>query len=304
MIRELLAQPVGLLVQGITGRQGRLETRWMIDSGVRISAGVTPGRGGTEVLGLPVYDTVAEAVRNHGNAVSMIYAPPAMAADAAMEAVLAGLRLVVISAERVPVHRMVRAIEVAKSRGACLIGPNSQGLVVPGVSRVGCPGGMDPDARFKPGDVAVVSRSGGMTTELAALVRAWGWGTSVQVHIGGAPLTGTTLAEAVQLAQQDPATKRTLLFGEPSGFQEEDLATAIESGALRLPVIVLLSGRFADSLPSALPFGHAPRAGTSRVSSVAEKVAKLSAAGALVAYNLRQVRELLAASVDGRNVTV
>lgn len=290
MIRELLANEHGLLVQGITGRQGQIETRWMLESGVQVTAGVTPGRSGESVHGVPVYPTVEAAVSNHGNLVSMIYAPPAAAAEAAMEAVAAGVRLVVISAERVPIHGLVRAIALAKHRGARIVGPNSQGIVVPGVSRVGCPGGKDPDSRFRPGPVAVVSRSGGMASEISMLLRQWGLGTSVQLHIGGAPLVGTTLVEAVQMAQADPKTELTVVFGEPSSQLEVHLAEEIDRGRIKLPVIALIAGRFADLLPASLPFGHAPRAGVGHAMTVAEKVRKLEAAGVETVESLAELR--------------
>lgn len=293
MIRELLSDAGGLLVQGITGRQGQIETMWMLESGVRVTAGVTPGRSGGSVHGVPVYPSVEAAVAEHHNLVSMVYAPPAAAADAALEAVLAGIQLVVMSAERVPVHGLVRAIEAAQRHGARIVGPNSQGLVVPGVSRVGCPGGIDPDRRFRPGPVGIVSRSGGMASELSMLVREWGLGTSVQLHIGGAPVVGTTLVEAVGLVQADPLTKVTVVFGEPSGRLELDLASELEMGRLKLPIVALIPGRFADRLPASLPFGHAPRAGVGGAASVEEKMARLEAAGAFVVASLDELRSCL-----------
>lgn len=281
------------MVQGITGRQGQIETRWMLESGVHVSAGVTPGRAGAQVHGVPVYDSVAEARSCHGNRVSMIYAPPPAAAQAALEAVEAGVELVVMSAERVPVHGLVRVIAAAQSRGTRVVGPNSQGIVVPGVSRVGCPGGTDPDRRFRPGSVAVVSRSGGMASEISMLLRSWHLGTSVQLHIGGAPLVGTTLTEASEIVQADEATDVIVVFGEPSGEQELDLARAIEDGRVRVPVVALVAGRFADTMPSSLPFGHAPRAGVGGNASVVDKIRALEDAGAAVVSSLAELRTAL-----------
>lgn len=294
-LRSLLASPAGLLVQGITGRQGRMEARWMLDSGTSISAGVTPGRGGTVVHGIPVYDAVAAAVAAHGNVASMVYAPPDAAADAAIEAIEAGVDLVVMSAEHVPVHRMARAIAAAAVHGSVLVGPNSQGVVVPGVGRIGCPGGTDPHERFAPGDVGVVSRSGGIASELSGMLRSWGLGTSIQIHIGGAPMAGLRLVEAVRLVQDDPATTRIVVFGEPSGTQEHELADAVAQGRIEVPVVAMIAGRFADDLPAALPFGHAPRAGTSGVATVAAKIDRLRRAGATVVSEFEEIRRALVA---------
>jgi len=292
-IRNLLGDKAGILVQGITGRQGRLETAWMLESGVHIAAGVTPGKGGQSVEGVPVYDTVLEARRDFPALVAMNYAPRRSAPDAAMEAFAAGISLVVMSAENVPLHRLVLAIELARSRGARLIGPNSQGIVVPGVGRVGCPGGRDPGSRFAAGGVAVVSRSGGMTSELAMLVRQWGYGTSVQMALGGAPIVGTSLTEGISLCQRDPETRLVVAFGEPSGAQESDLAAAITKGEVHLPVVALIGGAAADQLPADVPFGHAPRAGFGLERSVSGKVEALRAAGADVVSDTRGVRNAL-----------
>ncbi|MEY9848628.1 hypothetical protein [Streptacidiphilus sp. MAP5-3] len=291
MIRGLLESGPGLLVQGITGMQGRLETRWMLDSGVRVAAGVTPGRGGSEVHGVPVFDTVAQAVAATGARVAMSYAPPQTAADEVVEAAQAGLELVVVASEKIPQHHWLRVLEVAR-RGNCrVIGPNSQGIVVPGVGRIGCPGGDEPWERFAPGPVGIVSRSGGMASELGMFVRTWGWGTSVQVSIGGVPMVGTPLTEGVELVAQDPLTRAVLVFGEPASRQELDLAAAVADGRIDVPVVAMVAGRAGDSLPDALPFGHAPRyAGGA---TVQEKIAALRDAGVRVARSTHEVRAYL-----------
>lgn len=300
MIRELLEGPEGILVQGVTGRQARLEVGWMLASGGRVAAGVSPGRRGEFVASVPVYGTVKEALREHRCAVSMNYAPPSAACDAAIEAFEAGVRLVVMSAEHVPVHRLAMALRAAADSGGMLVGPNSQGLVVPGVARVGCPGGMDPWDRFAPGPVAVVSRSGGMTSEISMLVRSWGWGTSLQLALGGGPMVGTRLAEGVTMAERDPATRVSVIFGEPSGLQELELAEAIAANEIQRPVVALVAGRSGDSLPADVPFGHAPRAGSAgTVAVVREKVEALARAGASVVGDTRELRSELTRLLDG-----
>jgi len=303
-LRDLLAAEEGLLILGATGRQARLEIGWLLKSGDRVAAGVTPGRGGQSVEGVPVYDSVIDALRRHRCSIAMNYAPAVAAADAAVEAFEAGVKVVVMSAEGVPLHRLALAMAAARRNHALLIGPNSQGLVVPGVGRVGCPGGSDPESRFRAGEVAVVSRSGGMTSELSMLIRSWGWGTSVQLALGGSPIVGTTLSEGVVLAQRDPSTRVAVVFGEPSGRQEHDLAEAVESGRVTVPVVAMIAGRAVDALPATLTFGHAPRAGSAGEQSVAGKLTALLAAGVKVATSLDGIRtalgELLAQPGDSR----
>lgn len=292
-LRELLSAQEGLLILGATGRQARLEIGWLQKSGDRVAAGVTPGRGGHSVEGVPVYDSVEEALRHHRCSIAMDYAPAVAASDAAIEAFEAGIEIVVMSAEGVPLHRLALAIAAARRNRALLIGPNSQGLVIPGVGRVGCPGGSDPESRFGAGQVAVVSRSGGMTSELSMHIKSWGWGTSMQLALGGSPIVGTTLREGVMLAQRDPSTRVAVVFGEPSSRQEYALAEAVESGRVRIPVIAMIAGRAADTLPATLTFGHAPRAGSAGEQSVAGKLAALRAVGVTVATNLEGIRAAL-----------
>lgn len=297
-ISELLSG--GVVIQGITGKQGRLETEWMLDSGTQIVAGVTPGKGGTAVCGIPVYNTVREAASHHQLTASMVYAPPQAVGDAADSALEAGVKLVCISAEGVPLHATMRLRETAAQRGSIVIGPNSQGLVLPGITRLGCPGGADPWDRFAPGPVAVVSRSGGLGSDLAYAIRTWGWGTSVQLHIGGSPTPATNLREAVLLAQAEPGTRVVVVLGEPTSGQELELAEAVASGDISVPVVVQIPGRFVDRLPAELPFGHAPRAGLGQAVSVVDKHAALEAGGARVARSFSDIHRLLTRSLEDR----
>ena len=293
-IRKMMMDPAGLLVQGITGRQGRMEVEWMLNSGTKITAGVTPGRGGESVHGVPVYNSVSEAVRTHRNVVSMSYVPRGAASDAAIEAVEAGIRLNVMSAENVPLHRLVAAIAAAERARAILVGPNSQGIMIPDVGRIGCPGGVDPERRFSAGPVGVVSRSGGMASEISLLLRQWGWGTSVQLSLGGSPLTGLRLDEAAQLVQADKRTRVLVVFGEPSGDQEFALAARVRKAALPINVVAMIPGVVADAFPADLPFGHAPRAGADGVGTTTEsKIEALSVAGIPVARSFNDLRKTL-----------
>jgi succinyl-CoA synthetase alpha subunit len=289
VIRELMNDGRGLLVQGITGRQGTLETGWMLASGTHVSCGVTPGRGGERVHGVPVFDSVAEAVAATGAAVSMCYAPARLVPDALVEAAEAGVRLTVVSAENVPVHGFVRAAERARALGMRVIGPNSQGVVVPGAGRWGCPGGDDPWERFAAGRVAVVSRSGGVASEISLYLRQWGWGTSVQIATGGGLFVGTPLGTAVRLVQQDAATQVAVVFGEPSGPFEYELAQMLSAGEIAVPVVAMVPGRAAETLPRTVPFGHAPQ-GRVSAETAGGKLTALAEAGAHLARDLDEVR--------------
>lgn len=293
-ISALLSDPAGVVIQGITGRQGQMETRWMLDSGTTIAAGVTPGKGGQQIHRVPVYDTVSEAIARHGCRSTMIYAPRHRAANAAIEAIHAGVKLAVISAEDVPAHDLLRLIDNAQRYDALVVGPNSQGLLVPGVGRIGAPGGTDVNERFSAGHVAVVSRSGGMTGEIGHLLHQWGFGTSVQIHLGGAVMPLMTLREGVLLAERETSTTITVVFGEPSSTQEDMLARAMRNGETRHPIVAMIAGRFSDTFPAMLPFGHAPRASGDSATNVAAKMAVLADAGAAIAHNFTELREHVA----------
>lgn len=293
-ISELLSDPAGVVIQGITGRQGQMETRWMLDSGTHIAAGVTPGKGGQQIHGVPVYDTVSEAIATHGCRSTMIYAPRHRAANAAIEAIHAGVKLAVISAEDVPAHDLLRLIDTAQRHDTLVVGPNSQGLLVPGVGRIGAPGGTDVNERFSAGQVAVVSRSGGMTGEIGHLLHQWGFGTSVQIHLGGAVMPLMTLRDGVLFAERETSTTVTVVFGEPSSTQEDMLARAIRNGEIRSPIVAMVAGRFSDTFPAMLPFGHAPRASGDSATNVEAKIAVLADAGAAIAGNFTELRRHVA----------
>lgn len=294
-----LLNSTGVVVQGITGRQGRMETEWMLASGTRIAAGVTPGKGGQAVCGVPVYESLHDAVKEHHLAVSMVYAPPQAVVDAVDEALSAGIKLICVSAEGVPLHGMLRVAERAAALGCVVVGPNSQGIVMPGVGRLGCPGGTDPWTRFRPGAVAVVSRSGGLGSDVAFAIGAWGWGTSLQIHIGGSPTPATTLVDAVHLACAEDRTKVVVVLGEPTSGQEVDLADALRSGSVATPVVAMIPGRFVDRLPADLPFGHAPRVGPGQAVPVAEKLAALAAGGARVVDSIGAIQPVIASLLAG-----
>jgi succinyl-CoA synthetase alpha subunit len=241
-----------VVVQGATGREGSFHTQRMLEYGTKVVAGVTPGKGGTTVHGVPVYDTVEEAVKRHGANASVIFVPAKFAADALLEAVDAGMELAVVITEHIPVHDTLRAVNYARSRGVTVIGPNCPGIAAPPV-RVKL--GIMPNSIYQtPGKIAVVSRSGTLTYEISyQLVRA-GFGINVAIGVGGDPVVGLDLMEATLKVAQDPEVEGIVVIGEVGGDAEERLAKLYAEGAINKPVVAHVAGRTA---PPGKRMGHA-----------------------------------------------
>src|ERR671913_377268 len=218
------------IVQGITGREAVNLTRECLDygAGAKVVGGVTPGRLGRDVHGVPVFDTVAQAVAHHGAAIdgSVVTVPPAFTRDALFEAIENGIRLVVIVTERIPRADVAEMVELADARGARIIGPNCLGIIVPGVVKMGGIGGPARNAQqaYSPGPVGVISRSGGMTTEMSSTLTAAGLGQSTAVSIGGDAIIGSTYAELMPLFEADEETEAIVIYTEPGGRMEAELA--------------------------------------------------------------------------------
>ena len=291
-----------ILVQGITGREAATFVRESIEYGARILAGVTPGKGGASVHGVPVFDTVAGALRAEACDATIISVPAPFVRDAAWEALDNGLRLLVIVTENIPRRDVSVILERAASEGARVIGPNSLGVISPGHTRIGMCGGAAADVRraYMPGPVGVVSRSGGMMTEIANLLTQAGIGQSTCVSIGGDPIIGSTQLELLPLYEADPETRGLVLFCEPGGTMEERLAEHLAAHPSRLPIVAFIAGRFADRMQGQR-FGHAGAVVEGSRGSPAGKIAVLRSAGVLVAEKLSQVpglvREALASEV-------
>jgi succinyl-CoA synthetase alpha subunit len=267
-----------VLVQGITGRDAVDLVQANLDYGARIVAGVTPGKGGATVFGVPVYDTVAEALARHRAQVSVIVVPPSSVLDASREAIDNGLKLIVILTERVPRKDVVQLLEYALMQGARAIGPNSLGLISPGQTRIGMLGGPVADARlsFMPGQVGIMSRSGGMVTEIASMLTQAGIGQSTCISIGGDPIVGSAFVDLLPLFEADPATSILTIFCEPGGRMEEDLNARLKNQPSRLPIVSFVAGRFTDRLPG-IRFGHAGAIVQGRYGSPAAKAETLAA---------------------------
>ena len=289
-----------IIVQGITGREAATFTAESLVYGAKIVAGITPGKGGASVHGVTVYDTVASALTDHPADATVISVPAAFLKDAALEAIANGLRLIVIVTERIPRRDIAEVLEAANEIGPdCrVIGPNSLGVISPGQTRVGmCGGSADAVQRaYTPGPVGVMSRSGGMTTEIANLLTHAGLGQSTCVSIGGDPIVGSTFLDLLPLYEADPETKALVIFGEPGSGMEEALAAHVAAHCSRLPIVAFVAGRFADQMPG-VRFGHAAAIVEAGRGSPAAKIAALREAGVLVADRFSDISRLVKESI-------
>src|SRR5213080_5224509 len=252
------------IVQGITGREAVNLTRECLDDGegAKVVGGVTPGRLGREVHGVPVFDTVAQAVAHHGGPIqgSVVTVPPAFTKDAVFEAIENGVELVVIVTERIPRRDVAEMVELAGMRGARIIGPNCLGVIVPEVCKMGGIGGPAKDAAkaYTPGPIGVMSRSGGMTTEISSSLTAAGLGQSTAVSIGGDAIIGSTYAELMPLFEADAETEAIVIYTEPGGRMEAELVDWRTEHGSRLPIVAFMAGRFMDDEEmQGMSFGHA-----------------------------------------------
>jgi succinyl-CoA synthetase alpha subunit len=251
----LIDEKTSVIIQGITGREGSARARFMLEYGTKVVAGVTPGRGGQEVWGIPVYDSVSEVVDEFGQIdATVTFVPGPQLRDAAVEAIKAGIRKVFMPVERVPLHDTLELIASAKK--AILVGPGSLGVISPGKAVAGWLGGSDEAAKeaFKEGSVAVLSRSGGQTATISWALSRAGLGVSTAVHVGTEPLLGTTLAEYLLMCEEDRQTRAVAIFGEIGGIAEEEVAEVIVEYGIEKPVVAFIAG---SSLPSGIRFSHA-----------------------------------------------
>jgi len=260
-----------LAVQGLTGKEGTFHALQMRDYGTNIVAGVTPGKGGTTHEGIPVFNTVADAAREAGANVSVIYVPPPFAADAIMEAAEAGLSLVVCITEGIPTLDMVKAYAYVRERGVRLVGPNCPGVISPGKCKVG----IMPGRIHREGRVGVVSRSGTLTYEAVGQLTALGIGQSTCIGIGGDPVIGTSQRDALELFEHDPETDAVVMIGEIGGSAEEEAAEYVKAHMTK-PVVGFIAGQTA---PPGRRMGHAGAIIAGGKGTAAEKMAAMEAAG-------------------------
>ncbi|MFN2391594.1 MAG: succinate--CoA ligase subunit alpha [Pyrinomonadaceae bacterium] len=260
-----------LVVQGITGKEGTFHTQQMIAYGTQVVGGVTPGKGGTTHENVPVFNTVAEAVREAGANASVIYVPPAFAADAIMEAVDAGVPLVVCITEGIPVADMVKVKEFLRDKHTRLIGPNCPGVISPGKCKIG----IMPGHIHKEGRIGVVSRSGTLTYEAVGQLTALGLGQSTAIGIGGDPIIGTNHTDALKLFQEDNETDAIVMIGEIGGTAEEDAAEYAKDN-IKKPIVAFIAGQTA---PPGRRMGHAGAIISGGKGTAAEKMKALTEAG-------------------------
>jgi len=271
-----------VLVQGITGREGRARARLMKEYGTQVVAGVTPGKGGQEVDGVPVYDTVLEAVENDGAIdASVLFIPAPLVKNAALESIAGGIKLLLIVPDRVPIYDVLEIAYAANTAGARFVGPNTLGVLSPGKAILGMIGGRAVSARswFFPGPVGIVSRSGGITSSMAYYLAQEGIGATTLVHVGGDVVVGTPIPDVVKLFQSDPDTKAIVIFGEIGGSQEERVADLVEAGEVTKPIIAFIGGKAAKG---GTRFSHAGAIIEGNRGTHEGKVRRLREAGATV----------------------
>lgn len=288
-----------VVVQGITGREGRARSRLMREYGTRVVAGCTPKRGGEVVDGVPVYNTVAEAVHSHGGFdASVIFVPAPLVKGAALEAIAAGIPLVVLVGDRVPVWDVMEVARAAESAGVSFLGPNTLGVLSVGKGVLGMIGGRAESARawFKPGTVGVASRSGGMTSSTGYYLSRAGVGLSTLVHVGGESIVGLSLPDVVRRFQDDPDTTCIAMFGEIGGSQEERVAAMMRDGEVTKPVVAYIGGRAATS---GVRFSHAGAIVEGGRGTHEGKVAALRETGAVVVERFDELPAAVLGVLEG-----
>jgi succinyl-CoA synthetase alpha subunit len=276
-----------VLIQGITGREGAFHTEQMRAYGTSVVAGVSPGKGGQEAGGVPIYDTVADAVAATGANVSGIFVPPPFAADAIMESAASAIPVTVCITEGIPVHDMIRARAFVERAGTRLLGPNCPGLVTPGECKVG----IIPNHINRPGPVGIVGRSGTLTYEVIQGLSQAGMGQTTSVGIGGDPVLGMTFTDVLELFGRDPHTRAVVLIGEIGGSDEENAADFIRASGFDRPVVAFISGRTA---PPGKRMGHAGAIISGNTGTAQSKITALTAAGAAIADTIEDVVRLTA----------
>lgn len=272
----LVDQNTKVLCQGMTGWAGTYHTNRMIQYGTNVVAGVTPGKGGKSHIDVPVFNTVAEAMRETGANASCVFVPPANAAAAMIESIEAEMPLIVVVTERIPALDMVRVREALTGSNTRLVGPNSQGVLAPGVCQIGV---MATD-RARPGHIGVVSRSASLTSEVVAQLTAVGLGQSTTIGIGGDAVHGMGFAECLDLFFADPQTDAVVMIGEIGGNEEQDAARYLRAGGLKKPVVALIAGQYA---PPQRRMGHAGTLTLLGRGDAGNKIADLEASGVIIA---------------------
>src|SRR5215510_14884603 len=290
----LINKDTTVIIQGITGREAVNLTREGLDYGTKIVGGVTPGRAGRDVYGVPVYDCVRDITAKQRVDGSIVTVPPRFTRDAVFEAIEAGVKLVVVVTERIPRGEVAQMVELAALRGSRIIGPNCLGILSPDEAKMGGLGGPAVNVRraFTKGPIGVMSRSGGMTTEICNTLTAAGLGQSTAVSIGGDAIIGSTYAELMPLFEADPETEGIVIYTEPGGRMEADLARWVTENDSRLPIVAFMAGKFMDEMPG-MSFGHAGTIVEGKADTTAEKIVRLQESGITVADEIAEIPDLV-----------
>jgi len=286
MLPGFIDKEIRLLVQGITGRQGRFHTEQMLKYGTKIVAGVTPGKGGQEVHGVPVYDTVYEAVKEADPTASIIFVPARFAFDAVYEAIQHNLNPIVVITEGIPAHDSLRFINLAKARGIKIVGPNTPGFILPGYAKVG----IMPNQYFKKGRVSIISRSGTLTYEVSKSILDIGLGQRLVLGCGGDYVIGTNFIDILPTLAEDDETDAIVIIGEIGGDDEERAAKYIKESNLDKPVVAYIAGRTA---PEGKRMGHAGAIVSGSSGTAQSKINSFKEAGAYIAYRPIEVAKTL-----------
>lgn len=283
----LVGSDTKVIVQGITGSQGIFHTKLMLAYGTKIVGGMTPGKGGSQVEGVPVFDTVEEAVSNTGANASIIFVPAPFARDATLEAISHGLNPIVLITEGIPIKDSMEIMARAKERGCVIVGPNTPGIITPGECKLG----IMPSHVFKKGEVGLASRSGTLTYEIASSLTRTGLGQSTCLGLGGDPIVGLSFVDILEMFRKDPQTRSVALVGEIGGNAEELAAQYIKDSKYPKPVAAYVAGR---SAPPGKRMGHAGAIIMGRTGTAESKLEALKAAGVGVALKPGEIAKLLA----------
>ncbi|CAK8162676.1 succinyl-CoA synthetase subunit alpha [Candidatus Xenohaliotis californiensis] len=282
----LINKNTKVICQGLTGAQGKFHTKNALDYGTKIVAGVTPGKGGSTCLDLPVFNTVNEAVKTTGATATVIYVPAPFAFDAMLEAIESNIKLIVCITEGVPTLDMVKIKNIIKNTATTIIGPNCPGIITPGECKIG----IMPAKIHKPGSIGVISRSGTLAYEAVAQITNTGMGQSTCIGIGGDPLPGLTFPNAIELFLQDEKTKGIVIIGEIGGNAEEEVARIVKNYPIKKPIVGFIAGM---SAPLGKRMGHAGAITTGSNGTAISKISALKNAGILVAPNLAKIGETM-----------
>lgn len=286
----LIDEKTRVLIQGITGNEGSRACREMLLYGTKVSAGVTPGKGGQKVQSVPVYDTIKDALKKHSDInASLVAVPAPFVKDAAMEAIWNGIPVIDILTEHVPTQDSAAILAFARQCGVRVVGPASVGIISPEKAKVGSIGSSEIKDVFKKGEVGVISKSGGMTAEIASILTRSGLGQSTVVGIGGDMIVGSDFCDILELFEKDKETKAVVLFGEIGGTYEEKAAAYIREGKGTKPVIAIIAGKFTSYLPKETVLGHAGAIVAKGRGSYESKVNALRRAGVSMAETLEEI---------------